>query len=107
MADGGYNDIVLSSRAQPCVSGVGHCPCSSGVLEEPAGGDAGTPILANSAVLGEHDEASCHQTEVDLRLLEQLLFQHVSLAHRQTADRHVEIVNGAKTSRTWLCLQQS
>ena len=70
MADGGHNDVVISSRVQPCVSEVGHCPCSSGVQEEPAGDDGGTPTLANSAALGEHDEASCHQTEVDLRLLE-------------------------------------
>ena len=81
MADGGYNDMVLSSRAQPCVSEVGHWPCSSGVQEEPAGGDAGTPTFANSAVLGEHVKASCHQTDVDLRLLEQLSAENVPDYH--------------------------
>ena len=82
MADRGYNDTVLSSRAQPCVSEVGNCPCSSGVEEEPAGGDGGTPTLANSAVSGEHDEASCNQTEVDLRLLEQLSAENVPDYHQ-------------------------
>ena len=44
VADGGYNDIV-----HPCVSEVGHCPCSSGIQDELTGDDGGTPTLAISA----------------------------------------------------------